>query len=96
MKDKHLPQAPAGEFLLFQSDDGRARVKCRFQSNTLWLTQASMAELYDKDVRTINKHRINIFAEGEMVQNSTIRTFRIVRQEGKRQFSREIEHNKGV
>ncbi len=51
-----------------------------------------MAELYDKDVRTINEHLINIFSEGELGQNSTIRKFRIVRQEGKRQVSREIEH----
>ena len=51
-----------------------------------------MAELYDKDVRTINEHLINIFSEGELVQNSTIRKFRIVRQEGKRQVSREIDH----
>lgn len=92
MTDKHLPQPPAGEFLLFQCEDGRARVECRFQSDTLWLTQASMAELYDKDVRTINEHLINIFSEGELGQNSTIRKFRIVRQEGKRQASREIEH----
>lgn len=96
MTDKHLPQPLAGEFLLFQRDDGRARVECRFQSDTQWLTQASMVELYNKDVRTINEHLINIFAEGELVQNSTIRTFRIVRQEGKRHFSREIEHYKGV
>lgn len=92
MTDKHLPQPPVGEFLLFQSEDGRARVECRFQSDTLWLTQASMAELYDKDVRTINEHLINIFSEGEIGQNSTIRKFRIVRLEGKRQVSREIEH----
>lgn len=92
MTDQHLPQPPAGEFLLFQSEDGRARVECRFQSDTLWLTQASMAELYDKDVRTINEHLINIFSEGELGQNSTIRKFRIVRQEGKRQVSRAIEH----
>lgn len=49
--------------------------------------RAAMAELYDKDVRTINEHLINIFSEGELVQNSTIRKFRIVREEGKRQVS---------
>ncbi|KHS69948.1 virulence RhuM family protein [Pectobacterium brasiliense] len=92
MMDKHLPQAPAGEFLLFQSDDGRARVECRFEAETLWLSQASMAELYGKDVRTINEHLINIFAEDELAQNSTIRKFRIVRLEGKRQVTREIDH----
>lgn len=58
----------------------------------LWLSQASMAELYDKDVRTINEHLINIYKEGEFEQNATIRKFRIVRQEGTRQVSREIEH----
>ncbi|MDX5630657.1 MULTISPECIES: RhuM family protein [unclassified Brenneria] len=92
MTDKHLLQAPAGEFLLFQSDDGRARVECRFEAETLWLSQASMAELYGKDVRTINEHLVNIFAEGELAQNSTIRKFRIVRLEGKRQVAREIDH----
>lgn len=81
MTDKRLPQAPTGEFLLFQSDDGRARVECRFEAETLWLSQASMAELYGKDVRTINEHLVNIFAEGELAQNSTIRKFRIVRLE---------------
>jgi len=92
MTDQHLPPSPAGEFIFFTSGDGRARVECRFESETLWLSQAAMAELYDKDVRTINEHLINIFAEGEVAQNSTIRKFRIVRQEGKRQVSREIEH----
>ncbi|MFH7379881.1 virulence RhuM family protein [Klebsiella aerogenes] len=92
MMDKHLPQAPAGEFLLFQSDDGRVRVECRFEAETLWLSQSSMAELYGKDVRTINEHLVNIFAEGELAQNSTIRKFRIVRLEGKRHVAREIDH----
>lgn len=88
--DKHL--APAGEFLLFQSDDDRVRVECRFAAETLWLSQATMAELYAKDVRTINEHLVNIFAEGELAQNSTLRKFRIVRLEGKRQVAREIDH----
>jgi hypothetical protein len=48
--------------------------------------------LYNKDVRTINEHLINIFSDGELGQNSTIRKFRIVRWEGKRQVSREIDH----
>ncbi|MGU9870077.1 virulence RhuM family protein [Kluyvera ascorbata] len=92
MAEKHLPQSPAGEFIMFASGDGKVRVECRFESETIWLSQASIAELYDKDVRTINEHLINIFSDGELGQNSTIRKFRIVRQEGKRQVSREIEH----
>ena len=89
---EHIPQAPQGEFVLFTSADGQTRVECRFESDTLWLSQAVMAELYDKDVRTINEHLINIYNEGELVQNATIRKFRIVRLEGTRQVSREIEH----
>ncbi|WP_375602256.1 virulence RhuM family protein [Enterobacter hormaechei] len=92
MADKDVIQSPAGEFIMFASGDGRVRVECRFESDTLWLSQAAMADLYGKDVRTINEHLMNIFSDGEIDQHSTIRKFRIVRQEGKRQVSREIEH----
>ena len=92
MADKDVIQSPAGEFIMFASGDGRVRVECRFESDTIWLSQAAMAELYGKDVRTINEHLMNIFSDGEIDQNSTIRKFRLVRQEGKRQVSREIEH----
>jgi hypothetical protein len=88
----NLPQAPQGEFVLFQSVDGQLHVECRFESDTLWLSQSAIAELYDKNVRTINEHLVNIYNEGEIAQNATIRKFRIVRQEGQRQVSREIDH----
>lgn len=61
----NIPQAPHGEFVLFTSADGQTRVECRFESDTLWLSQAAMAELYDKDC-TINEHLINIYNEGEL------------------------------
>lgn len=97
MTDKHLPQAPVGELLLFQSDYCRARrFECFIQSNTLWLTQASMADLYDKNVSTINEERLNTIAKGKLARSLTTWKFRIVRHEGKRQFPREIEHYKGV
>lgn len=88
----NTPQAPQGEFVLFTSADGQTRVECRFESETLWLSQAVMADLYDKDVRTINEHLINIYNEGELVQKATIRKFRMVRLEGTRQVSREIDY----
>ncbi|USD65298.1 virulence RhuM family protein [Vibrio sp. SCSIO 43136] len=87
-----FPQAPRGEFVLFTSKDGKTRVECRFESDTLWLSQSAMAELYGKDVRTINEHLVNIYSEGELVQSATIRKFRIVRLEGTRQVSRQIDH----
>ncbi len=88
----NVPKAPQGEFVLFQTADGTTRVECRFESDTLWLTQALIAELYQKGVPTINEHLQNIYSEGEVDQNATIRKFRIVRQEGLRQVSRDIEH----
>jgi hypothetical protein len=78
--------APAGrgEILLYQTDDGRTRVECRFQDDTIWLSQAIMAELFQKDVRTINEHLQGIYEEGELEPGATIRKFRIVRREGNR------------
>ncbi len=84
--------APVGEIVLYRTEDGRTRLECRFVDETLWLPQALMAELFQKDVRTINEHLKNVFAEGELEPGATIRRFRIVRQEGRRQVVREIEH----
>jgi len=86
------PPAPQGQFILFQTEDGRTRIQCRFENENLWLSQALIAELFQKDVRTINEHLQNIFAEGELSSGATIRKFRIVRQEGARQVAREVEH----
>ena len=89
MSDKPLPQS---EIVLYQTEDGRTRIQCRFEGETIWLTQALIAELFQKDVRTINEHLVNIFAEGELSREATIRRFRIVRQEGAREVTREVEH----
>lgn len=86
------PAPPDAELILYTTDDGRARLVCRFEGETLWLTQAQMAALFDKDVRTINEHLGNIFEEGEVEPEATIRRFRMVRTEGNRSVSREIEH----
>jgi hypothetical protein len=89
MSDEPLPKS---ELILYQTEDGRTRIQCRFENETLWLTQALIAELFDKDVRTINEHLVNIFDEGELKREATIRKFRIVRSEGARQVAREVEH----
>lgn len=89
MSDEPLPQS---EIILYQTEDGRTRIQCRFENETIWLSQALIAELFQKDVRTINEHLVNIFEEGELHREETIRKFRIVRQEGTRQVAREVEH----
>ena len=89
MSDEPLPKS---EIILYQTEDGRTRVQCRFENEMLWLTQALIAELFEKDVRTINEHLMNIFEEGELRRDATIRKFRIVRLEGAREVAREVEH----
>jgi len=82
----------SGEFLLYETEDGKTRVECRFVEDTLWLTQALMAELFQVKIPTINEHIKTIYADGELRPEATIRKFLIVRQEGSRQVSRNIDH----
>lgn len=70
------PPAPLGEMLLFHSSDGSVRLECRFDSDTLWLSQAMICELYGKAKATISEHISHIFAEGELVENSVVRLYR--------------------
>jgi len=74
---------PAGEFILFQSADGSTRVECRFESETLWLSQASIGNLYGKAKATISEHISNIFAEGECDEDSVVRFYRTTAADGK-------------
>lgn len=83
------PVPPNGEILLYETADGHTRVECRFVDDTLWLSQALIAELYQKDVRTINEHLGNIFGEGELDPGSVIRNFRITASDGK---SYDVKH----
>jgi hypothetical protein len=77
---------------IYQSDDKQTIVEVKFEQETIWLSQKQMAELFDKDVRTISEHIKTIYTTNELTKNSTIRKFRIVRKEGKRDVSRDIEH----
>ena len=77
------PTPPGGEFLFYQSDDGRIRRQVRLDDESVWLTQKLMAELFQKDVRTVNEHIQNIFEEGELAADSVIRKFQITAADGK-------------
>ena len=59
-------ESPKSEIILYQTEDGRTRIQCRFENKTIWLTQALIAELFQKDVRTVNEHLVNIDEEGEL------------------------------
>jgi len=79
------------QLLIYQTEDGQTRLEVRLEDETVWLSQKLMAELFQKDVRTINEHIQNIFDENELTAEATIRKFRIVQLEGKREVSREVD-----
>ena len=80
------------QILIYEDADKAVDVRLDEGRETVWLTQRQMAELFDKDVRTVNEHVLNVYEEGELEREPTIRKFRIVRQEGSRQVMRAIEH----
>jgi len=69
--------------VIYTTEDGQARVQVKIEDETVWLTQKQMAELFQKDVRTVNEHIQNIFEEGELAPDSVIRNFRITAGDGK-------------
>lgn len=83
MANKHLTSPPIGEFVMFASGDGKVRVECRFESDTLWLSQATICELYGKAKATISGHIKNIFEDGELEENSVVRFYRTTASDGK-------------
>ena len=86
----NFPQTQS-HILIYQTEDGRTRIDVRLEDETVWLSQRLLAELFQKNVRTINEHIKNIYAEGELGPQSTIRKFRIVQTEGKRQVVRQVD-----
>ncbi|MCF6777750.1 virulence RhuM family protein [Thiotrichales bacterium 19X7-9] len=77
---------------IYQTKEGHTQIDVKFEDETLWLSQKQMADLFDKDIRTINEHIHNIYKENELEQKATIRKFQIVQTEGNRQVKRNIEH----
>jgi len=88
---ENLPAPSDSRILIYQSDAGEIRLEVRLQDETVWLTQKLMSELFAKDVRTINEHIKNVYEEGELEPESTIRKFRIVQIEGTRQVRRLVD-----
>lgn len=78
------------QITIYQASDGSSRIEVRLEQDTLWLSQAQMAELFDKDSDTIGLHLKNIYESGELDELATTEDSSVVRQEGKRQVRRKI------
>lgn len=90
MVDNSSP--PAGEIILYQTDDGQTRVECRFANETLWLSQALMAELFQTTPQNVTQHLRALHADGELSEEATCKEFLQVRQEGNRQVQRSVRY----
>lgn len=77
------PVPPGGDLLLYQAEDGRTRVQCRIEEQTLWLSQAAMVELYQTSKANISIHLKNIFAEGELREEAVVKSHLTTAADGK-------------
>lgn len=80
-----------GEIILYQDSGGESQIEVKLDGETVWLSQAQMAKLFQTNRTVITKHINNIYKDGELEEAVTTRKSRKVRQEGNRQVSREIE-----
>ncbi len=83
---------PTGHFLVYRDADGNARIDVRFDGETVWLTQAQLAELFGTTPQNITQHIAAIYDEGELDQGATCKDYLQVRQEGSRTVRRRLTH----
>lgn len=82
----------ASDLVLYRTEDGRDRIEVHLEDETVWLSQAAMADLFETTVPNINIHLKNIFEEGELHEEATFKDYLIVRQEGSREVQRTVKH----
>lgn len=78
-----MTQEKNNQIIIYNTEDGKTKIEVKTSDETVWLSQKQMAELFDKDLRTVNEHILNIFEDGELEPNSVIRNFRITASDGK-------------
>lgn len=81
-----------GEIIIYQSADGKNKLDVKLENETVWLSQSQLVDLYQTSKSNISEHIKNIFNEGELTKEATVRKFRTVQNEGNRQVSREVDY----
>ena len=81
-----------GKILIYQNEKGDTRIDVYFESDTIWMTQKAMCELYQVAKSSVSEHISNIFKDGELEPEATVRKFRTVQIEGTRQVTRERDY----
>ena len=80
-----------GNIIIYQTKDGQTLIDVRLENETVWINRQQMAELFDRDVKTIGKHITNALKE-ELKEIPTVAKFATVQQEGERSVTRQVEY----
>ena len=80
------------QIVIYQSEDGQTQVDVRLENETVWLTQAQMVELFQTTKQNVSLHVGNVFKEGELEQESTVKEYLTVQKEGERKVSRKVKY----
>ncbi|MCL2523862.1 MAG: virulence RhuM family protein [Betaproteobacteria bacterium] len=83
--------AGQGEFLLYQTEDAKARIQIRLEGGSIWLTQQQLADLYQSSPQNITQHIRAIYGAGELLEAATCKPYLQVREERGRQVSRSLK-----
>lgn len=80
------------KIVIYQTEDGRTQLDVRLENETVWLTQAQLVQLFDSSKANVSEHIKHIYEDGELDADSTVRKFRIVQTEGKREVGRNVTY----
>jgi hypothetical protein len=89
---QETPTLPGGEFLLYITEDGHRRIQVRLDGQTVWMTLKGLADLYQTTPSNISQHIANIYEEGELTPEATVKHYLTVQMEGQRQVRRDLAH----
>ena len=91
-KQELIPNDNQGDVIIYQAEDGKTKINVRFVDESVWLTQQQLVKLFDSSKANISEHIKNIYEEGELDEESTVRKFRTVQIEGEREVTRTVAH----
>jgi hypothetical protein len=92
MSNEEVTSPNKGQVLLYQTQDNLTRIDVLLDHDTVWLTQTQMADLFQTSKQNVSLHIKNVYKEGELVRESTVKEFLTVQKEGQREVSRSIEY----
>jgi len=81
-----------GQFLVYETEDGKLKIDVRMQDETVWLTQQAISELFQSSKQNVSHHINNIYDEKELTPSATVKKYLTVRKEGEREVSRLLDY----